>query len=209
MHVCFIASESVKIAVEEKENSIRHYLRQPQRLVKAIANPKLMEQLSESHFRLKMQSLNFMDIYYFQPTVILKVWTGASGRVYLNSEDCEIRGIDYINDRFLLNVKGNLSPQQQEGQTYLIGKANLEVKVDLPPALWLTPKPLLEVAGNGLLKSVLLRIKQRLVNQLLKDYRHWKKNNNPEIIEGTNQLSRSIESLTSLEDRARSMPSNS
>jgi len=198
MHVCFKASESVKIAVEEEENGVRHYLRQPQRLVKAIANPKLMEQLSENHFRLKMQSLNFMDIYHFQPTVILKVWTGASGRVYLNSEDCEIRGIDYINDRFSLNVKGNLSPQQEAGKTYLIGKADLEVKVDLPPALWLTPKPLLEVAGNGLLKSVLLRIKQKLLNQLLKDYRHWKQNNTPETAEQTTSLGRSIESLTNI-----------
>ncbi|MDJ0727104.1 MAG: DUF1997 domain-containing protein [Prochloraceae cyanobacterium] len=205
MDVCFKASESVKITVEEQSSSIQHYLRQPQRIVKAIANPKLMEQLSESNFRLKMQSLNFMDIYHFQPTVILKVWTGASGRVYLNSEDCEIRGIDYINDRFSLDVKGKLWPQQEGGKTYLIGKADLGVKVDLPPALWLTPKPLLEVAGNGLLKSVLLRIKQRLLNQLLKDYRDWNDYNNPEIAE---RLSHSLESLTNREDRVRSMPSN-
>ncbi len=208
MHVCFQASESVKITIEEQGNGIQHYLRQPQRLVKAIANPKLMEQLSESNFRLKMQSLNFMDIYQFQPTVILKVWTGASGRVYLNSEDCEIRGIDYINDRFSLNVKGKLWPQEEESSIYLVGKADLEVKVDLPPALWLTPRPLLEIAGNGLLKSVLLRIKQRLLNQLLKDYRHWQNNNNPAIGDRTNQLGHSIESLTTIENQVRSMPSN-
>ncbi|MBC6417497.1 MAG: DUF1997 domain-containing protein [Prochloron sp. SP5CPC1] len=38
---------------------------------------------------------------------------------------------------------------------------------------WLTPKPLLEFTGNGLLKSVLLRIKQRLQGQLLQDYHEW------------------------------------
>lgn len=177
MHTRFTASESLEIAVEEQTVPIQHYLRQPHRLVGAIADPKLMEQLSESRFRLKMRPLNFMEIYHFQPTVVLNIWTGASGNVYLNSEECEIRGIDYINDRFSLNVKGKLSPHQKDEKTYLKGQVNLEVNVELPPPLWLTPKPLLEVAGNGLLKSVLVRIKQRLLTQLLKDYYQWAKSN--------------------------------
>jgi hypothetical protein len=177
MEINFTASETLEILVEEQTIPIGHYLRQPQRLVKAIADPKRMEQLSESLFRLKMRSLDFMNIYHFQPTVVLKVWTGASGTVYLNSESCEVRGIDYINDRFFLNVKGKLFPYQEGEKTYLKGKADLEVKVALPPPLWLTPKPLLEVAGTGLLKSVLGRIKQRLLAQLLKDYCQWVKQN--------------------------------
>ena len=47
MYVSFTASESVKISVANEEIPIKHYLRQPQRLVKAIANPRLMKQLSE------------------------------------------------------------------------------------------------------------------------------------------------------------------
>ncbi len=181
MNIRFSASEYLEISVEES-SSIKHYLRQPQRLVRAIANPKLMEQLSEELYELKMRPLNFMEIYHFQPTVVLKVWAGASGTVYLNSEGCEIRGIDYINERFSLNVKGKLSPCQSNGKAYLKGKADLEVKVELPPPLRLTPKPLLEVAGNGLLKSVLLRIKQRLLSQLLKDYRQWADSNTEPVI---------------------------
>jgi hypothetical protein len=103
----------------------------------------------------------------------LKVWSDSQGTVYLNSESCEIKGIDYINQRFFLNVTGKLAPEMKNGQTYLVGKAELEVKVALPPPLWLTPTPLLEIAGNGLLKSVLVRIKQRLIGQLLKDYYEW------------------------------------
>ena len=176
MYSSFIASESVKILVEQEDIPIQHYLRQSQRLVKAIANPSLTKHLGEELYELKMRSLNFMDIYHFQPTVILRVWAGASGTVYLNSQECEIKGVDYINDRFSLYLKGKLFPHFIEGKTYLQGKADLEVKVDLPPPLWLTPKSLLEVAGNGLLKSVLLRIKQRLLTQLLADYYHWAKN---------------------------------
>jgi hypothetical protein len=173
MHVRFKATESVQILIEDEEIPIQHYLRQPQRLVEAIANPQLMQQLSEERYKLKMRPINFMEMYHFQPIVILKVWAGTKGMVYLKSEECEIRGVDYIDRRFSLQLKGILYPESDRGKTSLNGQADLEVKVDLPPALRLTPQPWLEMAGNTLLKSVLVRIKQRLVSQLLKDYRHW------------------------------------
>ncbi|MDJ0660470.1 MAG: DUF1997 domain-containing protein [Crocosphaera sp.] len=169
----FKASESLALPVKQTPIPIHHYLRQPQRLVKAIADPKLMEPLSDHEFRLKMRPLNFMDIYHFQPTVILGVWSDNKGTVFLRSQDCDIRGIDYINDRFSLTLKGKLSPQEKEGKIYLQGQANLTVEVDLPPALRLTPEPFLTVTGNSLLRGVLSRIKQRLLNQLLKDYHYW------------------------------------
>jgi hypothetical protein len=176
METRFQASESLEMLVEEQTIPIHHYLRQPQRLVNAIADPKLMEQLSESQFRLKMRPINFMEIYHFQPTVVLKVWADAQGTVYLLSESCEIRGIEYINQRFSLKVKGILFPHHREGKIYLQGQADLEVKVDVPPPLKIMPKSFIEVTGNGLLKSVLLRIKQRLLSQLLYDYYQWIEN---------------------------------
>jgi len=173
MNVCFSATESLALTLTDPLTSIQHYLRQPQRLVKAIADPKLMEALSENRFRLKMRPLSFMDLYHFQPTVVLRVWSTSTGTVYLESESCEIRGIDYINHRFSLQLKGKLAPYEQNQQTFLQGKADLKVSVDLPQALWLTPTPLLEMAANGLLRGVLGRIKQRLLTQLLEDYHHW------------------------------------
>jgi hypothetical protein len=173
MQICFQASETVKLPVHEQEMSLKHYLRQPHRLVKAIADPQLTKQISQELYQLKMRPLNFMDLYHFQPVVNLKVWTGASGTVYLKSENCEIKGIEYINNRFSLHLKGKLSPHLISEKTYLQGQADLQVKVELPPPLWLTPKPLLEVAGNGLLKSVLIRIKQRIMSHLIHDYQEW------------------------------------
>jgi len=175
MEVTFSAAESLEIVVTEQTIPIQHYLRQPQRLVQAIVETSLTEHLSENRFRLKMRPLNFLDLYYFQPTVILNVWATSGGTIFLQSEDCQIKGIDYINDRFSLDVKGKLAPVEKNNQTYLAGKANLEVKVALPPPLWLTPRPLLEITGNSLLKGVLLRIKQRLMSQLLQDYQQWAK----------------------------------
>ncbi len=173
MYVSFQATESLQIFVEESEIPIQHYLRQSQRLVKAIADNQLMKQVDENLYELKMRPINFMEIYHFQPIVLLKVWSGSNGSVYLQSEECQIKGIDYINDRFALKLKGVLTPFTIEEQTNLEGQADLEVGVELPAALMFTPKPLLNRAGNKLLQSVLVRIKQKLMAQLLQDYRVW------------------------------------
>lgn len=172
MHTRFIASQSVDMVVPEQPVPIQHYLRQPQRLVYALVDPSRMEQLSDECFRLKMRPLTFFTLS-IQPIVDMKVWTQADGTVELKSVGCEIRGVEYINERFALNLSGKLAPCQSKGRTTLQGIANLEVQVDLPPAFWLTPTPFIEATGNGLLKSVLLTVKQRLMHQLLSDYCRW------------------------------------
>lgn len=173
MNVRFTATETVGIAVEEEQVSIQHYLRQPQRLVRAIANPKLMEPLSEHRFRLKMRPINFLDLYHLQPVAVLRVVPDPNGTIYVRSERCEIWGNDFLNDCFSMSLNGHLTPQTEDRQVYLRGRADLAVDVELPPPLWLTPRSLLETTGNGILKGVLQRIKQRLLSQLVYDYRQW------------------------------------
>lgn len=171
MNTHFQAVQTVEMAVPEPI-LINHYLRQPKRLVKALVDPTRLEHLTEDIYRLKMRPLQFM-MFSLQPTVDLKVWIQPDGILNLKSVGCEIRGIEYINQRFSLNLVGKLYPVQSQGITYLKGQANLEVKVELPPPLWLTPQPILETTGNGLLKSVLMTVKHRLVHNLLSDYSHW------------------------------------
>ncbi|MBW4555905.1 MAG: DUF1997 domain-containing protein [Trichormus sp. ATA11-4-KO1] len=168
----FTASQSVKINVPQQPIPIQHYLRQPQRLVNALVDNSRIHQLSEEVFRLKMRPLAFMSLS-IQPTVDMRVWAEANGIINLRSVGCEILGFEYINQRFALNLQGHLSPYQLSSGTRLQGRADLEVQVDLPPPFSFTPKPILEATGNGLLKSVLLTVKQRLLHQLLADYRRW------------------------------------
>lgn len=168
----FKACQSVEIPVPYQPIPIKHYLRQPQRLVNALADSSRIEQLSTEIFRLKMRPLAFMSLS-IQPIVDMRVWAASDGTIFLESVGSEIRGIEYINDRFQLDLKGNLSSYEKDGSTRLKGIANLEVQVELPPPFSFTPKAILESTGNGLLKSVLLTIKQRLLRQLLVDYRRW------------------------------------
>lgn len=173
MDTRFTASQLVEMAVSEQPIPIQHYLRQPQRIVNALAASSQIEQLSDEVFRLKMRPLSFMMLS-IQPIVDMQVWAESDGTVHLRSVACEIRGVEYINQRFALNLKGTLQPRSQNSEaTYLVGRADLEVRVAMPPALLFTPKPILEATGNGLLKSVLLTIKQRLMHHLLLDYRRW------------------------------------
>jgi Protein of unknown function (DUF1997) len=168
----FSASQSVELAVPDQPIPIQHYLRQPQRLIKALVDPTRTEQLSAECFRLKMSPLNFMMLSV-QPIVDMQLWAEQDGTINLKSVGCEIRGIEYINQRFSLDLKGRLVPQQINDMTYLTGRADLKVQVDVPPPLWFTPKPLLETTGNALLHSVLLTVRHRLMHQLLVDYRSW------------------------------------
>ena len=168
----FYASQSVSLIVPEQPIPINHYLRQPQRLVKALIDPRQIELLGEGKFRLKMRPISFM-MFQIQPIVDLKIWAAAEDKILLKSIRCEIQGNDYINQRFALDLTGQLLPQSIGAKTHLQGQANLAVAIHLPPALWLTPKSFLEATGNGLLHSVLLSIKQRLMRQLTSDYFQW------------------------------------
>ncbi|HEY9879839.1 MAG TPA: DUF1997 domain-containing protein [Leptolyngbyaceae cyanobacterium] len=172
MLVRFNASQSVFIPVHSQPLPIQHYLKQPQRLVAALVDPRRTQELDKGLFRLSMRPLNFMTVH-IQPIVDLKIWHGHGDTLYLKSARCEIRGNDYINQRFQLTLDGFLMPVTTQGGTHLEGTARLAVEVELPPPLWLTPRPLLESSGNGLLKSVLLTLKQRLSRQLLSDYYSW------------------------------------
>lgn len=171
MYTHFQASQTVEIAVSEP-TLIHHYLRQPKRLVKALVDPTRLDALTEDIYRLKMRPLQFM-MFSLQPTVDLKLWIHSDGTLNLKSVGCEIRGIEYINQRFSLDLVGKLYPVELQGITHLKGQADLKVKVELPPPLWLTPQPILETTGNGLLKSVLMTVRHRLVHNLLSDYAHW------------------------------------
>ncbi len=168
----FTALQSVEIAVPEQPIHIQHYLRQPQRLVHALVEPSRIQQLSEEVFRLKMRPLTFISIS-IQPTVDMRVWAESNGVIRLQSIACEILGFEYINQRFSLNLEGYLSLEENLSVTNLKGRADLQVTIDLPPPFCFTPKAILETTGNGLLKSVLLTIKQRLLHQLLADYSRW------------------------------------
>ena len=172
MYNNFFASQSVQLVVPRQSVPIQHYLRQPQRIVNAIADPSQIERLSHNCYRLTMRPLKFFMLK-IEPTVDLKVWADASGTIYLKSVGCELKGIETINEHFDIQLEGTMQPCKVGGKTYLKGGAELGLKIFLPPPFSMMPKQMVQSTGNGLLGNVLLKMKQGLMQQLLWDYSEW------------------------------------
>jgi Protein of unknown function (DUF1997) len=172
MDTRFTAIQSIDIPLKYEPVPIEHYLRQPHRLVNALAAASQIQVLDADLYRLAVKPLKFL-VLNIQPTVDLRIWTDAQGVVNIQSVGCELAGIEAFNQAFQLNLTGKLYPKAQGRLTHIQGQANLEVRLDLPSMLVLTPKSLIEVTGTGLLKGVLATIKQRLGQYLVTDYQTW------------------------------------
>lgn len=172
MYNKFFASQSVELLVPEAPVAIAHYLENPQRIVKALGDPTRIEKLNKNTYRLRMRPLKFFMLK-IEPTVDMNIWVTPDGRLHLKSSNCELRGIETINEHFQLDLSGTMEACQVGKTTYLKGGAELGLQIFLPPPFTMMPKSLLQSTGNNLLGSVLLKMKQGLMRQLLLDYYQW------------------------------------
>jgi hypothetical protein len=176
-----VAKQSVQLAVPEQPVAIEHYLRQPERIVKAIGDSSRIQQLTDDCYRLRMRPLKFFMLK-IEPTVDMKIWADADGTIHLKSVACELRGIETINEHFQLNLSGTMQPVSSGAKSYLKGGAELGLKIYLPPPFTMMPKSMVQNTGNNLLGSVLLKMKQGLMQQLLLDYTQWAQAADKELV---------------------------
>ncbi|MEB3293775.1 MAG: DUF1997 domain-containing protein [Synechococcales bacterium] len=172
MTIQFVASQILELPVPDQSIPISVYLRQPQRIVYAAAASTQVEPLGSDRYRFQILPLKFLNLQLI-PSVELRVWVDRDNVLLIQSEACEIAGIEMFRDRFDLNLQGRLQADLLQGKPGLKGVANLQVDVNLPPPFSLMPRSILEATGNGLLASVLMTIKQRLMRHLVADYRQW------------------------------------
>ncbi|KKI99238.1 hypothetical protein PROH_15980 [Prochlorothrix hollandica PCC 9006 = CALU 1027] len=183
MRIQFTALQSVALSISQEIVPVEHYLRQPQRLIYALIEPERVEQRSASLFRFKLSPLKFLMLK-IEPTVDLKVWTGADGVLRLQSMATQLKGLETFDTGFDLKLIGNLAPYRRGQKTELRGQADLMVQVDLPPSWVFMSRTLVQATGNALLKSVLTTMRQRLERQLLQDYENWVKSQSLESMTG-------------------------
>ncbi|GAB4287653.1 MAG: DUF1997 domain-containing protein [Oscillatoriaceae cyanobacterium] len=181
MYHLFTASQSVKLAVPEQKVPIERYLRQPQRIVRGMGDPSRIQQLAADCYRLKMRPLKFFMLN-IEPTVDMQIWADANGIINLQSVGCELRGIETINEHFQLELSGTLQAMGGGKSTYLQGGAELQLKIYLPPPFTMMPAAIVRSTGDKLLGNVLLRMKQKLMQQLLLDYEQWAQQQTKELL---------------------------
>ena len=86
----------------------------------------------------------------------------------MSALDSKLDGLGIVDD-FNLLLKANL----QATDIGLEGEALLGVTVSQPPLLRLIPKKILESTGHSVLNGILLGIKNRVQQQLIKDFANW------------------------------------
>ena len=86
----------------------------------------------------------------------------------MSALESTLDGLGIIDD-FNLILKANL----EATDIGLEGEALLGVSVSQPPLLKLVPKKILESTGHSVLNGILLCIKSRVQQQLVKDFLDW------------------------------------
>ncbi|MBD2232983.1 DUF1997 domain-containing protein [Phormidium tenue] len=167
--------QTLRLRVPNEAIPIEHYLRQPQRLVQAITDPRRIEVLGDGVYRLSLRPLQFFGIS-IEPTADLRVWSLADGTLRLESVACQVKGPEYlsfVNDSFGMALQGSLTPQRQDTHTELQGQADLQIHLELPPPIRFMPASVLDRTGKTFLSGILGTIKHRIERQLVEDYRAW------------------------------------
>ena len=90
----------------------------------------------------------------------------------MSALDSKLDGLGIIED-FNLILKANLEATDNG----LEGEALLGVSVSQPSLLKLVPKKILESTGHSVLNGILLGIKSRVQQQLVKDFVNWCESN--------------------------------
>lgn len=166
------AQQSVEMQIAQRSVPLRHYLKQPRRLVNALMNPSQVEDLGSNTFRFHLRGFQFLMLS-IRPVVDLHIDVSQEQLLKVQSVNCKIQGNEYINRQFSLNLSGVLELVDRQAVTDVIGNVDLAIAVGLPPMLQATPSALIESTGNQILKGILVTMKQRLTRQLAADYERW------------------------------------
>jgi hypothetical protein len=179
----FHATELMCLHVAPQTVAISDYLQQPQRLINLLADrtntglEKLnCDRQGALRYRLLIQPLQFFHLK-IQPIADIEVYVKPDGSLHLRSIGAKIKGADFLNHNFKLELDGQLQAiGDSTDQTKMLGNVNLQVCVDIPTSfLMFAPDVLISITGNSLLRAVLQTMKQQLELHLVEDYKAWAK----------------------------------
>lgn len=166
MTLAFRASQHLDLPVENQTEHLRSYLRQEDRVIKALLDARQLETIGPGRYRYTVTSLQVFQLQVC-PVVLLKMEQGE-GTISIQATDATLEGLGLVDD-FQLSLEARLEVSDHGLQ----GQARLGVNVSQPPLLKLIPKRVLESTGESILNGILLTIKSRVGRQLVKDFQEW------------------------------------
>ena len=166
MLLAFDARQKLKLSVVRNKEYLSKYLLEEERVVGAMLDPNKLEPEGEGKYKYTVTSFRVFQLDV-NPVVSIAV-ENNKGVLKMSALDSKLDGLGIVED-FNLILKANL-----EATNFgLEGEALLGVSVSQPPLLKLLPKKILESTGHSVLNGILLGIKSRVQQQLVKDFLDW------------------------------------
>ena len=171
MLLSFDAKQKLKLSVTKKKEYLSKYLLEEERVVGAMLDSDKLIPEGEGKYKYNVTSFRVFQLDV-NPVVSIAV-ENKKGVLIMSALDSKLDGLGIVDD-FNLILKANL----EATDIGLEGEALLGVEVSQPPLLKLVPKKILESTGHSVLNGILLGIKTRVQQQLVKDFNNWCLSNN-------------------------------
>ena len=171
MLLSFDAKQKLKLSVKLNKEYLSKYLLEEERVVGAMLDSTKLVKEGEGRYKYTVTSFKVFQLD-INPVVSIAV-ENTNGILRMSALDSKLDGLGMIDD-FKLILKANL----EATDIGLEGEALLGVSVSQPPLLKLVPKKILESTGHSVLNGILLGIKSRVQQQLVKDFLDWCESNN-------------------------------
>ena len=166
MLLAFDAKQKLKLSVKSNKEYLSNYLLEEERVVGAMLDSRKLVREGEGKYKYTVTSFKVFQLD-INPVVSIGV-ENKDGVVTMRALDSKLDGLGMIDD-FKLILKADLKATD----IGLEGEALLGVSVSQPPLLRLVPKKILESTGHSVLNGILLGIKARVQQQLVKDFLDW------------------------------------
>ena len=174
MRHTFNARQATTLSVVGSLERVGLFLSDPRHLVEALLDADRVRQLGAGRFAVRMSPIQALSVQ-IAPEVELEILTDSQSRVLLKAVGCRIHGNDWIDRNFDLSFEGCLYPRglQIPESVELVGDANLEVSIGMPPLMQFTPKSIVDGIGNTITKGVLTAIERSLRRKLPARFQQW------------------------------------
>ena len=166
MLLAFDAKQKLKLSVTRNKKYLSKYLLEEERVVGAMLDPNKLVPEGEGKYKYTVTSFSVFQLDV-NPVVSIAV-EKKEGVLKMSALDSKLDGLGIIDD-FNLILKATL----EVTDVGLEGEALLGVSVSQPPLLKLVPKKILESTGHSVLNGILLGIKSRVQQQLIRDFVNW------------------------------------
>ena len=166
MLLSFDAKQKLKLSVTKKKEYLSKYLLEEERVVGAMLDSNKLIPEGEGKYKYNVTSFRVFQLDV-NPVVSIAV-ENKEGVLKMSALDSKLDGLGIVDD-FDLILKANL----EATDIGLEGEALLGVTVSQPPLLKLIPRRILESTGHSVLNGILLGIKSRVQQQLIKDFNDW------------------------------------